>query len=69
MDQLENYLCARVLFQIDAQRGDGPAASPVLLLARPGFKSSEIADVLGKKPAAVQKAVERARKSKPRNNR
>jgi DNA-directed RNA polymerase specialized sigma24 family protein len=63
MEELEKYLRALVLLQLDAQRQEGEARNPMLLLSQAGFANPEIAELLDKNTGAVQKAVERARKS------
>jgi DNA-directed RNA polymerase specialized sigma24 family protein len=62
-EQLEKYLRALVLLQLDSQRDDGEAPNHTVLLSRAGFSSAEVADLLGKNVPAIQKAVQRARKS------
>lgn len=62
MEQLEKYLAALVLLELDRRRDDENAESPVVLLARAGFAGPAIAALLGKKAGTVNKAVQRAKK-------
>jgi DNA-directed RNA polymerase specialized sigma24 family protein len=68
MDQLEKYLAALVLLELDRRRDDDGTENPVVLLARAGFAGPEIAAMLGKKAGTVNKAVQRAKK-RPENRR
>lgn len=61
MDQLEKYLRALVLLELDSRRDANDTADPQILLSRAGFTGQEVAHLLNKKLAAVQKAVQRAR--------
>ena len=59
MDELVKYLKALVLLQLHADE-NGNTHKPEVLLAKAGFAHKEIADLLGKKQAAVSKAISRA---------
>jgi DNA-directed RNA polymerase specialized sigma24 family protein len=66
MDELLRYMKAMVLLQLDmAQRqaadSKGPLFRPELLLAQAGFAARDIATMVDKSPAAVAKAISRAR--------
>lgn len=63
MDEVIKYLRALVVLQVHARNGDESPSKPELLLANAGLSHREIADLLGKKVAAVSKAIERARKT------
>ena len=66
MEELIRYMRASVLLQLygaqvqSAQPG-APAFKPEVLLADAGISPKEIAAILGKSPAAVAKAISRAR--------
>ena len=70
MEELIKYMRALVLLQLQAAPatpagGPAPAgAKAELLLARAGFAHREIAEMLGKTPAAVAKAISRAKATK-----
>ena len=63
MEELLRYTKALVLLQLNGAKDEHERISPDILLSRAGFKNPEIATMLGRSPAAVQKAVERAKKS------
>jgi hypothetical protein len=60
MDDVAKYLKALVFLQVNQQTGGG-VGKPEILLYRAGFKPKEIAEMLGKKEAAVAKAISRAK--------
>lgn len=62
MEQLEKYLAALVLLELDRRRDDGDTENPAVLLARAGFAGPEIATLLEMKAGTVNKAVQRAKK-------
>jgi hypothetical protein len=60
---LVKYLKALLLLQLQApNKGDDPV-KPEVLLSRAGLNAREVADLLGKNPAAVVKAIQRAAKA------
>lgn len=66
VEELIKYLRALVLLELwnaqqNAQRTGGAGPKVELLLAESGFAAKEIADFLGKSPAAVAKAISRGR--------
>jgi DNA-binding CsgD family transcriptional regulator len=69
VEELVKYMRALVLLQlgvaarVSAGSGAGPAATvrSEVLLARSGFSHREIAEMIGKTPAAVAKAISRAK--------
>ena len=61
MDELLRYMKAMVFLQLQALTGPETFGKPELLLAKAGFPQKEIADLLGKSPAAVAKTISRAR--------
>lgn len=65
MEELAKYLKALVLIQLGAaqQRAEREGRSPKfeLLLADAGFSTAEVAQMLGKSPAAAAKAISRGR--------
>jgi hypothetical protein len=66
MEELAKYLRALLLLELwnaqqTAERTGGAAPKLELLLAESGFATKEIADFLGKTPAAVAKAISRGR--------
>ena len=67
MDDIAKYLKALVYLQVNQQSG-GEFGKPEVLLSRAGFKHKEIADILGKKEAAVAKTVSRAKLTQEREN-
>ena len=62
MEELEKYMRALLIFEIDAAREEGQAGHPAVLLSRAGFTNPEIAELLNKTSNAVKKTVLRARK-------
>lgn len=67
MDELVKYMKALVFLQLQAVTGSNAVGKPELLLSQAGFSHREIADMLGKKPPAVAKALSRARKAQSEN--
>lgn len=67
MDGLEKYLKALVFLQVNQQTG-GAAGKPEFLLHKAGLRAKEIAEILGKKEAAVAKAISRARADSEKEN-
>jgi DNA-directed RNA polymerase specialized sigma24 family protein len=63
MDELVKYLKALVYLQVQTMSGAEAFQKPEVLLNRAGFTAREIAEILGKNPAAVSKAIERAKKA------
>lgn len=61
MEEMVRYLKALVLFEVQAQLDPSEVAKPDVVLSRAGFAHREIAALLGKKPAAVAKAISRDR--------
>ena len=61
MDELVRYTKALVFLQLQQVTGGNVFGKPELLLARAGFPHKEIAELLGKSPAAVAKAISRGR--------
>jgi DNA-directed RNA polymerase specialized sigma24 family protein len=66
MDELIRYMRASMLLQIYlaqvlSERPGAPSFRPEVLLADAGISTKEIASMLGKSPAAVAKAISRAR--------
>ncbi len=61
VDELLRYTRALVFLQLQQVTGADTFGRPELLLARAGFPHREIADLLGKSPAAVAKAISRGR--------
>jgi DNA-directed RNA polymerase specialized sigma24 family protein len=61
MDELVRYTRALVFLQLQQLTGSDTFGKPELLLARAGFPHKEIAELLGKSPAAVAKAISRGR--------
>lgn len=69
MEELEKYLRAMLLLDIwnaqqTAERSGSVGPKFELLLADAGFGTKEIADLLSKSPAAVAKAISRAKASR-----
>ena len=65
MDELLKYLRAMVALQV-ASMNKGSDSEPVkveLLLSRAGIAVQEIAEMLGKSPAAVAKTIQRAKQA------
>ena len=54
---------ALLLVQLQAQAQPEEREKPEILLARAGFGAREIAQLLGKNPAAVAKSIQRAGKA------
>ncbi len=54
---------ALLLVQLQAQGQPEEREKPEVLLARAGFGAREIAQLLGKNPAAVAKSIQRAGKA------
>ena len=61
MEELVKYIKALVLLQLHTTE-EGLSQKPEVLLARAGLGHKEIADLLGKKQAAVSKAINRAQR-------
>jgi len=61
MDELLKYIKALVYLHASAVAGGDEPPRTEVLLARAGLKHAEIANILGKTPAAVAKAVSRAK--------
>jgi len=66
MEELARYLKALVVLQVQmlelaAARGENTAVRSEVILADAGFTAREIAGMVGKSPAAVSKAISRAR--------
>ena len=62
-DTNEKYLRALVYFQVQAQTGVSAFGRPEQLLTRAGFSVAETAEMLGKSPNAISKALSRAKAS------
>jgi len=60
---LEKSTKALLLVQLQAQAQPKDREKPEVLLARAGFNAREIAQLLGKNPAAVHKSIQRAGKA------
>ena len=60
--EVVKYTRALLLLQIQAMTKSGELIKPELVLQRAGLNTREIAELLGKKPAAVVKAIQRAGK-------
>lgn len=63
MEELVKYMRALVYLQLQSAAGTSTFGKPELLLSRAGFSHKEIADILGKTPGAIAKAVGRAKKA------
>ncbi len=63
VEELTKYLKALVYLQVQSLTGATDFGKPELLLNKAGFKSREIAEILGKKEAAVSKTISRAKQS------
>lgn len=61
--ELLKYTKALLAIQILALGTTEDAAKPEILLARAGLTAREIAALLGKKPAAVAKAIQRGKEA------
>jgi DNA-directed RNA polymerase specialized sigma24 family protein len=60
--EVVKYTRALLLLQIQAATKSDEQIKPELLLQRAGLNTREIAELLGKNPAAVAKAIQRAGK-------
>ena len=60
MEEVAKYLRALIVLQV-ADMSDDDAPKPEILLARAGLGHKDIAEILGKKPAAIAKAISRAK--------
>ena len=60
MEEMLRYLNALVVLQAEALRHMPDAEKPEVLLRRAGFKTREIAQMLGKRYMAIAKALSRA---------
>jgi len=63
MDELVKYLRALVYLQVQTLSGEEAFQKPEVVLSRAGFTAREIAEILDKNPAAVAKAITRAKKA------
>lgn len=63
MDDLLKYMKALVLLQVNGSGEDDERSGPDVVLSQAGFTNPEIAELLHRTPAAVQKSIERARKA------
>lgn len=61
MEELVRYLRALVYLQAQAAATANPSGRIEVLLARAGLGHKEIAEIVGKSPAAVSKAISRAK--------
>ena len=61
MEELVKYLKALVYLQVQSLAASPEFGKLELVLHRAGFKSPEIAAILGKKEAAVRKSISRAK--------
>ena len=61
--ELVKYSKALLLLQLHALNKAEDPVKPEILLARAGLNAREIGDLLGKNPAAVTKAIQRAGKA------
>jgi hypothetical protein len=61
-NELLKYTKALVSLQIHALNISGQLNKPEVLLSRAGLGARDIAEILGKNPAAVAKALQRAGK-------
>lgn len=71
MQELTRYTKALLLLQLRSamaagKQGEGSELRPEILLADAGFSAKEAAELLGKTPAAVAKAISRARVTRVR---
>lgn len=62
MEELEKYMKALLLVQLDAAKDGGEPTNPAILLSRAGFTNPEIAELLNRNREAVKTAVLRAKK-------
>jgi len=72
MEELIRYTRALMLLQLSAlqaaaARGEVAPVKPELVLSQAGFTAREIAEMLDKTPAAVAKAISRARSGRREN--
>ena len=63
MDELLRYMRALVLLSLNDIKEEEERQGPDVVLSRAGFTNPEIAQLLGRTAAAVQKAIERSRKA------
>jgi DNA-directed RNA polymerase specialized sigma24 family protein len=61
-NELLKYAKALVSLQIHALNSSGQLSKPEVLLSRVGLNARDIAEILGKNPGAVAKALQRAGK-------
>ena len=61
MDEVVKWLKALTFLQVQQMTGMQEEIKPEVLLSRAGVTHQEIADLLGKKYAAVAKAINRAK--------
>jgi DNA-directed RNA polymerase specialized sigma24 family protein len=61
-NELLKYTKALVSLQIHALSSSGQLDKPEVLLSRVGLSARDIAEILGKNPGAVAKALQRAGK-------
>lgn len=61
LDELVKHTKALVLLQLQALSPQEERLKPEVILARAGYAAREAADLLGKKPAAVAKAMQRGK--------
>jgi len=64
MIELIKYMKASVALQVQLMLPSEDRRKPEVVLAAAGLSHVEIAEILGKRPAAVQKAVSRANASR-----
>jgi hypothetical protein len=62
MEELVKYARALLALQIQQLYKNETPVKPEILLAKSGFSAREIAELLGKNPAAIAKAIQRAGK-------
>jgi hypothetical protein len=62
MDELIKYTKALLALQVQSLNKSDDPVKPEILLARAGLTAREIAQLLGKNPAATAKALQRAGK-------
>lgn len=63
MDEQIKYFRALVIIELESLAASDSTAKPELLLSNAGFAANEIAELVGKKPEAVRKAISRAKKA------
>ena len=61
MEELVKYMKALTFLQLQVVTGSNIFGKPEVLLSKAGFQHKEIADLLGKSPAAVAKAISRGK--------